>query len=200
MKNFRVMAALFVLFTLSAAITAAAQQVDVAFGVGTLSAPGVSTRNGLLFPSETGGTYISFSGDVLIHKRFGVGAEVAWRASQNSYAQLAPYRPIFYDFNGIWAPQLTKRLTAELEAGIGGEDIRFYTGYGAGGCDIYGYCNNYVSSNHFMGDFGGGIRAYVWHNLFIRPEARLYLIHNNAEFSSGHAVRYGASIGYSFGR
>lgn len=200
MNKLTIFPVLFVLFALTGPISASAQSVDVAFGVGTLSAPGTTTRNGLLYPSETGGTYLGFSGDVLVHKRFGVGAELAWRGSQNSYAQLAPYRPIFYDFNGIWVPQLTKRITAELQAGIGGEDIRFYTGYGAGSCDIYGYCNNYVSSNHFMGDFGGGIRAYVWHNMFVRPEVRVYLIHNNAEFSSGTAVRYGASIGYSFGR
>ncbi len=30
-----------------------------------------------------------------------------------------------------------------------------------------------------MGDFGGGIRAYIWHNVFIRPEVRVYLINNN---------------------
>jgi hypothetical protein len=40
----------------------------------------------------------------------------------------------------------------------------------------------------------------------VRPEARLYLIHGATDqapgqptFSSGHAVRYGISIGYSFG-
>ncbi len=51
-----------------------------------------------------------------------------------------------------------------------------------------------------MGDFGGGIRFYVWHSVFVRPEARLYLINNNVEFSSGYALRYGISIGYSFWR
>jgi hypothetical protein len=201
MKRLVIFAVLFLLFALTGPIGAFAQSVDLAFGVGTLTAPGTTTRNGLLYPSETGGTYISFGGDVLVHKRFGVGAEIAWRASQNNYGNLAPYRPLFFDINGVWAPRLTKRLTGELQAGIGVEDLRFYTGYGnGGGCDIYGYCNNFVGSHHFMGDFGGGIRAYVWHNLFVRPEVRLYLVHNNAEFSSGTAVRYGASLGYSFGR
>jgi hypothetical protein len=46
---------------------------------------------------------------------------------------------------------------------------------------------------------GGGIRVYVWHNAFVRPEVRLYLIRNNVEFSSDYATRYGVSIGYSFG-
>ena len=33
----------------------------------------------------------------------------------------------------------------------------------------------------------------------LRDEVRLYLIHNNVEFSSGYATRYGISLGYSFG-
>jgi len=201
MNRLMIFAVLFGLFSLTEPISTFAQSADVAFGVGTLTAPGPTTRNGLIYPSQTGGAFLSFGGDVLVHKRFGVGAEIAWRASQNSYGTVAPYRPLFFDVNGVWAPQLTKHLTGELQAGIGVEDIRFYTGYGNGGsCDVYGYCNNFVSSHHFMGDFGGGIRAYVWHNLFVSPEVRLYLIHNNVEFSSGTAIRYGASIGYSFGR
>jgi hypothetical protein len=51
-----------------------------------------------------------------------------------------------------------------------------------------------------MGHFGGGLRLYVWGNLFVRPEAHFYLIHNNTDFSGPWAARYGASIGYSFGR
>ena len=32
-----------------------------------------------------------------------------------------------------------------------------------------------------MGDVGGGIRFYPYGNFFVRPEVRLYLIHNNVE-------------------
>lgn len=48
---------------------------------------------------------------------------------------------------------------------------------------------------------GGGIRVYLYGNFFVRPEMRVYLVHNNVEFSSGHSrsVRYGVSIGYTFG-
>lgn len=49
-----------------------------------------------------------------------------------------------------------------------------------------------------MGDVGGGIKVYAWRRFFVRPEARFYLINNNTEFSSGHALRYGLSIGYTF--
>jgi hypothetical protein len=37
------------------------------------------------------------------------------------------------------------------------------------------------------------------HHLFIRPEARFYVIRNNFEFSGNHATRLGVSIGYSSG-
>jgi hypothetical protein len=50
-----------------------------------------------------------------------------------------------------------------------------------------------------MADFGGGLKIYAYKSLFVRPEMRLYLINNNVEFVSGHAFRYGASIGYTFG-
>ena len=121
---------------------------------------------------------------------------LSWRASQNLYGGSQPYRPVFYSFNAIWAPKLSKNFTAELLAGVGGEDVRFY---GLTNCNNFFGCTTYSSSNHFMGDFGGGIRAYIWHDVFVRPEVRLYLINNNNEFSSNTVVRYGASLGYSFG-
>ena len=34
-----------------------------------------------------------------------------------------------------------------------------------------------------MGHFGGGIRYYIYGHFFVRPEAHLYMIHNNQEFS-----------------
>ena len=177
-------------------VSALAQQLDVGFGVsGTSSASG-TTSNGLFFPSDRGGLYPGFSADLMVHHRIGIEGELSWRASQALYGGYQPYRPVFYSFNGIWAPKLTKNLTAEVVAGIGGEDLRFY---GYTNCTTFFGCTTYTSSNHFMGDFGGGIRAYVWHDVFLRPEVRLYLINNNAEFSSGRVVRYGVTLGYSFG-
>jgi hypothetical protein len=173
------------------------QQFDVAFGVGTLKSSAGKTTNGLFFPTMGGGAYPSFSADFLLTRRLGVEGEVDWRASQNLYGGFQPYRPIFYAFNAIWAPKLAKPITAELMAGIGGENLRFYTPTLS--CSFVTGCTNYVSSNHFMGDVGGGIRAYFWRNAFIRPEVRLYLIHNNVEFSSDYTARYGVSLGYSFG-
>jgi hypothetical protein len=47
--------------------------------------------------------------------------------------------------------RLTKSVTAEIVAGIGGENLRFYTPNPT--CDFYS-CTDYASSNHFMGDVG----------------------------------------------
>jgi hypothetical protein len=172
------------------------QQFDVAFGLGGLSAPSTTstTPNGVSV-SEGGGVYPSFSGDFLFKKSFGLGAEVSWRATQASYAGIAPYRPVFYNVNAVYAPSFP-RVTPELIAGIGAESLRFYQPYLV--CGFTG-CTNYTSSNHLMGVVGGGLRLYVWGHMFVRPEMRAYLIRNNVEFNTNHVIRYGASIGYTFG-
>jgi len=194
LKKLIVIAAFFVFCLLER--PAHGQQFDAAFGLGTVSSGSPTTSGGFFFPSLRGGTYPSISADFLVARRLGVEGEFAWRASQGLYGGAEPYRPIFWAINGIWAPRIAKPVTAELLAGIGGEDLRFYGNINFS--PLAGY-TNYTSSNHFMGDVGGGIRAYFWHNAFIRPEVRLYLIHNNIEFSSGYVARYGVSIGYSFG-
>ncbi len=82
-------------------------------------------RLGVFYPSLTGGAYPSFRGDFLLLHRVGIEGDIAWRASQGLYGGFQPYRPIFYSFNAIWAPKLAKPITAELLAGIGGENLRF---------------------------------------------------------------------------
>jgi hypothetical protein len=178
------------------ACTAFGQGFDVAFGVSGLESGKAVENNGLTFPSEGGGAYPGFSADLIFYHHFGVEGDLFWKASQGLYGGNQPYRPILWSINGIWAPRINKSLAGEVLAGLGAEDLRFYgilnyTGFG-------GY-TNYVSSTHFMGDFGGGLRAYVWHSMFVRPEVRLYLVNNNVEFSSGKLLRYGVSLGYSFG-
>lgn len=179
---------------------ALAQQLDIAFGVNALTSPAATlSTSGQTLESIGGGTYVGFSGDYLFlfDRQFGVGSEVFWRASRANYGISQPYRPLFYDFNAVWAPRLGPHISPELVAGIGAESLRFYTPFET--CSFVS-CTNYVSSNHFMGNFGGGLRMYVHGGLFIRPEVKLYLVRNNVEFSSNHATRYGVSIGYSFGR
>lgn len=195
--------ALFVLFVgmllLMASAAQAQVQFDAAFGVSAIE--GTSANNPTsanFFPQDVGGgAFPTFSGDFLLYKHFGVGGEVSWRATRNLSQGFLPFRPIFYNFGVVYAPPLGKHAAAELTTGIGGESIRFYQGFLT--CNFFS-CTDFVSSNHLLWSVGGGIRLYAWHNVFIRPEMRYYLIHNNFEFSSNHALRLGASLGYSFGR
>jgi len=176
--------------------TVHAQQLDAAFGLGTVTAPSASDATGDFFPQSVGGgVFPSFSGDVLFLHHFGVGANVSWRATRNLSQGFLPFRPIFYDFNAVFAPPLGKRAAAQLEGGIGGESVRFYQGFVT--CSFFS-CTDFVSTNHFLGHVGGGIKLYAFHNFFIRPEVHFYFIHNNVEFSGNHATRLGASIGYTF--
>lgn len=183
---------------LATAGVANAQQIDFAFGVSTTHAPSYTNQFNGLYPTEslTGGAYPAFSGDVIFFKNFGVGGELAWKASQRLYAGYQPYRPLFWDFNGMWVPRLSKHVAAELSAGIGAESVRFYNNYYT--CD-YISCTNYSTSTHFLGHFGGGLKIYAHGGFFIRPELHYYLIHNNVEFTSSQLLRYGGSIGYTFG-
>jgi hypothetical protein len=123
---------------------------------------------------------------------------VAWRGSQGNYAGIGlPYRPILYDFNADYQPRLSKKVGADLFAGIGWQSTRFYSGNYT--CSYFS-CINYVSSNHFLIDAGAGIRYYFWGHVFVRPEIRYYNIHNNtADFTSGNVFRAGGSIGYTIG-
>ncbi len=174
---------------------AQAQQMDAAFGFGTLGSPSASSASGSYSPvAIPGGLYPSFSADFLIKRHFGVGGELAWRGSQATYPLGPQFRPMLWDFNGIWLPTVSKRIAPELQAGIGAETLHFYV---APACGTN--CINYVSSNHFMGHFGGGLRYYVKGNFFVRPEAHFYVVRNNYEFSSPYVARYGVSIGYTLG-
>jgi hypothetical protein len=185
------------------AVGAQAQEFHGAFGFGTVKAPGVSTdSNGDVFPSLSGGLYPSFSGIFILKHHIGFGGEVAWRAHQALYTEngsnflfQAPYRPIFYDFNAVYGRQFGKKFGGDVMAGIGGEDLRFYTPYYTCG---FTSCTNYTSSNHFAGHFSADIRYYFWGHAFIRPEIHYYAIRNNVEFNGANATRFTVSIGYSF--
>ena len=169
---------------------AQAQKVDFAFGLSTVTAPAANSSG----PSLTGGTYPGFSGDVLFWHNVGIGGEVYWRATQSIYPSIppTPYRPLFLDFNAVYAPKLASHTYLDLEAGIGAVDTRIY-------CQTCGNgYTNYSTDKHFMGDFSAGLKFYPAHNFFIRPEAKVYLVTNNQLFSSAYATRYGLSIGYTF--
>jgi len=187
------------LLLVSLSTPAQAQRMDFAVGFNAMTAPPASDAEGNHAPvSLTGGLYPSFSAGFVMFKNLGFQGEFAWRGGRADWRGVQPYRPMFYDFNAMYQPRIAKGIYFEGLAGIGGMSTRFYTPTEI--CDPF-VCHNYVTVNHFMGHFGAGIKAYPSKKigLFVRPEAHLYLIHDNQEFSSGRAVRFGISLGYTFG-
>ena len=176
---------------------AQAQKVDLAFGLSTINAPSASSETGNHVPASlNGGSYPGISGDVLFFHNLGIGADIFWKGSRADYQGdiNTPIRPIFFDFNAVYSPKIVTRTYLELVGGIGALDTRVY----AQGCGN-GVTTNFCSDKHFMADLGGGIKFYPKGGIFIRPEARVYLVNNNLHFSSARATRYGLSIGYTFG-
>lgn len=178
---------------------ASAQQVDFFIGGGTLLSSAANSAS----PSENGGLYLNLGGDVVPFKHYGFNVNVAWRATQGSYGVDSGlnYRPILTDFNLLYQPHIGKKLGVDLTAGIGAASTRFYVP----GPSSPGYAN-YASTDHFMEHLGGGLRYYVWHHAFVRPEINYYHIQNNNNssdvgfnFSSDNVIRVGASVGYTFG-
>jgi hypothetical protein len=192
-----VLAAFFLCAVVLAGTSSHAQQFDAAFGFHGVTAPSSSSAGPNNQPQTIGGgVFPSFSADILPWGRFGVQGEVSWRYGHNLYQGFQPFRPIFFDVNGIWVPQFGKKASAELMAGFGFQSARFYQAIY--NCSAFGGCTNYVSSNHLMGHIGAGFRYYLTDNIFIRPEAHLYFVRNNFEFSGSRANRMGISIGYTW--
>jgi hypothetical protein len=180
---------------------AEAQQIDFAVGASGLfsSNYGKSASQAYLPATEKGGIYPSLSADFIFKNRFGFNGEVAVRDKQGLYNGYQDFRPVFYDANALFAPRFGKKVSADFMAGVGAESVIFYNQFAT----CYGYsagCPTFVSSNHLMGHLSAGVRYYFWRNAFVRPEAHLYLIRNNFEFSSNKVGRLGVSIGYSFNR
>ncbi|MGA2004077.1 MAG: hypothetical protein ABSG70_11885 [Terriglobales bacterium] len=178
---------------------AQAQKVDIGFALSGMDAPGISVSSTSDHNpvSLTGGAYLGINGDVLFYHNMGIGAEINWRASQASNVNVtgATYRPLFWNINYVYSPKLMSHVYGELVGGIGSLSTRYYCGTSC--YDPY-TGTNYVSSNHFDGDFGGGIKLYATKGLFIRPEVRVYVVNNNTDFSSNHNIRYGVTLGYTF--
>ena len=177
-----------------------AQQADAMLGFGTIMSSGSTAcgANSCVIP-EKGGLYPTISADVIFHKRVGFNFEASWRARQGNYAGLGiPFRPILFDFNGVYQPHLSKKAGVDLMGGIGWQSTRVYGYQPTSNCVFFGAC--YTSSNHFLVDVGGGIRYYVRGHIFVRPEAHFYhIVNNTSDFSSNNLVRVGASIGYTIG-
>src|SRR4051812_582642 len=123
------LASVFAAFLLST-IFAFGQQADAMLGFGTVLSPGAAAcgSNPANFTCpERGGLYMNIGGDVIFHKRLGLGFDATWRSSQGNFGGLGiPYRPILFDINGVYQPKMGKKAGLDLMGGIGWQSTRFY--------------------------------------------------------------------------
>ncbi len=203
MKVIRLTAVAFLMMLLCASFAAAQAGFNAYFGMGTAHDGSTNQSLDILgtgtpaLTSSLGGVFGTFGGGVMLTPQFGVGAEVSFRFTQGDYAG-AGYKPIFYDFNGLWTPSIrTKHVVPEFQAGFGGLDLRFYGG--GQYCDPYtGFCSNFAgSSKHLQLHAGFGVRVYLTQNIFVRPQIDYHWVRNFHEFSSDSVPAYSIAIGFS---
>jgi hypothetical protein len=188
----------FVLFT-TFAHAQDIQRIDAIVGGSSLFASKfLSASQAYQPPAENGGIYPTFGVEAILENRLGVSAEGAIRFNRGTYNGYQPYRPMFFDVNGVFAPQVNKRISLDLMAGVGIETVLFYNEFGS--CSSSNsFCRTNLNSSHFLIHLGGGPRYYFHGHFFVRPEAHYYFIRNNFEFHSDNLLRLGASIGYTWG-
>ena len=189
---------------------AASGQVDQNLNqctTGDLYGPCVST------PALSGAT-IGFGGDLMLwKKKFGVGAEVAIQPAKETYVNLnasaasagvsalaVTSRMTLFDFNGIYEPVNTKKVTLKLEGGPGIANLKFYEN--SSSSSVLGSQSSsqyFQSANHFQVHGGVGVQIYVTNNIFIRPEFDVHYVHNLTEFGSNLVTSEMVWLGYSWG-
>jgi hypothetical protein len=204
LRKFAFFATVFAILVVVPSLSSA-QQADAIIGFGSTMATGSSNTTACTTTfttscvgPEKGGLYTTISGDIIFKKRVGFNFEANWRTKQGLDGAGQFYRPILFDFNGVYQPRITKKVGADLMAGIGWQSTRFYGFQPTASCELFNAC--YTSNNHFLVHVGGGIRYYFFGNAFIRPEVHIYHIMNNSDvFTNSNVVRAGASIGYTIG-
>ena len=183
--------------------TLQAQQMDAQFGISGIHSQSASnfdfTNVDHNPQSLSGGVYPVLGADLLIWHNLGVGGQVSWRATRGLYQDVLDYRPIFYDFDAVYARK-AGRVGFALMGGIGAESTRFYQDSCVSFNPSTGQCSNFVSSNHFLTHLGGALRLYVTPSVYLAPEIHYYYVRNNVDFTSPNVTRYSLNIGYTFGK
>ena len=175
-----------------------AQQLDVAGSGSILESPGPNTAS-LAFvpPGDSGGVFAGFSLQYLSENSRGLNIEGAFRAKEGLYNGYQYYRPVLYDVNWVYGHLFAPKFRGDFMAGVGGETLIFYQRTAP--CHYGNGCRTYVNNTHFLMHAGFGLRYRFFKGFFVRPEAHYYFIPNNYEFHSDHVLRFGGSLGYTFG-
>lgn len=147
------------------------------------------------------GFFLGFGGDLMLYKHFGVGFQASLQPSRERYGPLSS-RQTFYDVNGIYAPLTTKRVSLQLEGGIGGARTSFaYTQSGCVGTAVCSTSTEPVgSANHFDVNVGVGVQIFLTDHIFVRPAFDFHYVPGlTNQFGSDAAPEAMVWVGYSFG-
>jgi hypothetical protein len=203
-KVLRLAIASSVLLFFVGSFASAQARFDGYFGIGSTQVGGTrfldpTTGNTIPTPHMSG-TFGTIGGGVMLQPSYGFGAQVSFRFTQGDYAGLG-YRPIFYDFNGIYTPQINKIVVPEFQAGFGGVSIRFYdptnpyVDYNTGRVSTFAF-----SSNHFQLHAAAGLRFKVRSHIYIRPQLDYHWVTNlTDQFGSNSVFGYSLAAVFSSG-
>jgi len=121
------------------------------------------------------GFFMGIGGDVMFRKKFGFGANADFKPARSSYGPFL-YRQTFIDFDGVYEPVSTKKVSLKLLGGVG--FARTGLAFNQSSCLGSVACSSQVvpvaTANHFDVHFGAGVQIYVTEHIFIRPEFDLH--------------------------
>ena len=148
-----------------------------------------------------GGVFMTFGGDVMFQKHLGFGANVSLQPMKGDYGPLKA-RQMFYDFDGIYAPLVTKRVLFRLEGGVGGANTSF--SFSQNSCVGTAVCSTSAqsigSANHFQIHAGVGLQFNVTNHVFVRPQFDYHYVPNlTQQFGSNSVPQATVFVGYNFG-
>ena len=148
-----------------------------------------------------GGFFLGFSGDIMFKEHFGAGAEVNFQPSHLNYGPLQ-YRETFLDINGIYEPITKKRITPQIQGGIGSARTGFQ--FSQSSCVGTAVCSTGTepvgSATHFQVHVGVGVQIAVTEHIFVRPQVDLHYVPNlTDQFGRNSVPEYTIWVGYHFG-
>ena len=159
------------------------------------------------------GFVLGLGGDLMLKKKFGIGAEVALQPAKETYVNLnasaaasglnslaIQSRMTLFDVNGIFQPISTKKVALKIQGGIGAANLKFYEA--ASSSSVLGSQNQsqYAqSANHLNVHGGVGMDIFVTDHIYVRPQFDIHYVPNLSQFGSNLVKSEMVWIGYSFG-
>lgn len=147
------------------------------------------------------GFFLGLGGDLMLFKHLGAGFNASLQPTLHNYGPLQ-YRQAFYDFDAIFAPIETKRVSLRFNGGVGAAHTGF--SLNQSGCVGTAVCSTYTepvgSSNHFDVNAGVGVQIYLTDHIFVRPEFDYHYVPSLTNQFGGNSVPEALVwVGYSFG-